>query len=166
MFRIIYSGVIYIMRKLTKRYIISSLDGLNLSEPIKYERYYINDALRIQSKNGLYQKEVLDEGNNVIERIEISENEFLELKGNAKARIVRNSYLYLDDKRISIKEYLEKYFGLIRVEITFNSEEEEKLYSKESWIGLEITDSPLAFDKYLYKLSEKEFKDELNKYLN
>ena len=65
-----------------------------------------------------------------------------------------------------IKEYLEKYSGLLRVEVTFNSEEEEKTYIKEDWMGAEITDSPLAFDKYLCKLSEKEFKAELDKYLN
>lgn len=153
------------MRKLTKRYIISSLNGLNLSEPIKYERYYINDTLRIQNKNNVYQKEILDEDNNIIKKIEISEVEFLKLKEKANARIIRNSYLFLDDERISIKEYLEKYSGLLRVEISFNSEKEEKMYRKEKWMGNEITNSPLAFDKYLYKLSEKEFKEELNKYL-
>ena len=91
---------------------------------------------------------------------------FLKLKENADTRIIRNSYLFLDDKRISIKEYLGRYVGLLRVEITFNSEKEEKLYRKEKWMGNEITDSPLAFDRYLCKLSEKEFKEELNKYLN
>ncbi|MDY4997405.1 MAG: hypothetical protein SO108_06895 [Bacilli bacterium] len=154
------------MRKLTKRYIISSLNGLNLSEPIEYERYYINDTLRIQRKNNLYQKETLDEDNNIIEKLEISKTDFLKLKENADTRIIRNSYLFLDDKRISIKEYLGRYVGLLRVEITFNSEKEEKLYRKEKWMGNEITDSPLAFDRYLCKLSEKEFKEELNKYLN
>ena len=135
------------------------------SEPIKYERYYINDTLRIQNKNNVYQKEILDEDNNIIKKIEISEVEFLKLKEKANARIIRNSYLFLDDERISIKEYLEKYSGLLRVEISFNSEKEEKMYRKEKWMGNEITNSPLAFDKYLYKLSEKEFKEELNKYL-
>ena len=154
------------MRKLTKRYIISSLNGLNLSEPIEYERYYINETLWIQRKNNLYQKETLDEDNNIIEKLEISKTDFLKLKENADTRIIRNSYLFLDDKRISIKEYLGRYVGLLRVEITFNSEKEEKLYRKEKWMGNEITDSPLAFDRYLCKLSEKEFKEELNKYLN
>ena len=42
-------------------YIINSLDRLNLSEPIRYERYYINEKLRIQSKNGKFQKEILDD---------------------------------------------------------------------------------------------------------
>ena len=38
------------MRKLTRRFIISSLGNLNLSRPIRYERYYINNNLRIQIK--------------------------------------------------------------------------------------------------------------------
>ena len=82
------------MRKLTKRYIISSLDGLNLSNPIKYERYYMSDTLRIQSKDNSYQKEILDEDNNIIEKIDISKDEFLKLKEKVNARIIRNSYLF------------------------------------------------------------------------
>lgn len=154
------------MRKLTKRYIIDSLDKLNLSKPIRYERYYINDELRIQRKNEKYQKEILDNENNIIEKIDISKTEFLKLKEKAYTEIVRDSYLLVEDKRISVKKYLGRYLGLYRVEVTFNSEKEEKKYVKESWMGKEITNSPLAFDKYLSKLSEKEFKEELKKYLN
>lgn len=37
--------------RLTKRFIIETIDNINLTSPIKYERYYINDKLRIQRKN-------------------------------------------------------------------------------------------------------------------
>ena len=153
------------MRRLTKRYIINSLNNLNLSKPIRYERYYINDTLRVQKKGDKYQKEILDNYNNIIEKIDISRSEFLELKENSYSEIIRDSYLFLDDDRISIKEYLGKYIGLYRVEIAFNSFKEENEYVKESWIGQEITHSPLAFDKDLSKLSVDEFKRELKKYL-
>lgn len=153
------------MRKLTKRYIIKSLDKLNLSKPIRYERYYINDYLRIQIKNNKFEKEILDENNNITEKIEITENEFCELRKNAYSEIIRDSYILLEDKRVSIKKYFGKYIGLYRVEVTFNSAEEENKYIKESWMGNEITNSPLAFDRYLSKLSENEFKEELKKYL-
>ena len=156
----------YILRKLTKRYIINSLDKLNLNEPIRYERYYINDKLRIQNKNGEFQKEILDDENNIIEKIEISKNEFLSLKETAYSEIIRDSYLFLDDKRVSIKKYLGKYNGLYRVEVKFNSVEEENSYVKESWMGKEITNSPLAFDLFLSKLSKNEFREELKKYLD
>ena len=154
------------MRKLTKRYIVNSLKDLKLSNPIRYERYYINDRLRVQKKDNKYQKEILDENNNVIEKIDIYQSEFLKLKESSYLEIIRDSYLFLEDNRISIKEYLGKYQGLYRVEVTFNSIEEQNEYVKEQWMGKEITNSPLAFDKYLSKLSEKEFKEELKKYLN
>lgn len=154
------------MRKLTKRYIVNSLKDLNLSNPIRYERYYINDRLRVQKKDNKYQKEILDENNNVIEKIDIYQSEFLKLKESSYSEIIRDSYLFLEDNRISIKKYLGKYQGLYRVEVTFNSIEEQNEYVKEQWMGKEITNSPLAFDKYLSKLCEKEFKEELKKYLN
>ncbi len=154
------------MRKLTKRFIIDSLNNLNLSTPIRYERYYINDRLRVQRKDSKYQKEILDDDNNIIEKVAISKIEFLNLKERAYSEIIRDSYLLLEDSRISIKKYLGKYLGLYRVEITFNSIEEENKYIKESWMGSEITNSPLAFDKYLSRLSNEEFEEELKKYLN
>ena len=153
------------MRKLTKRYIVNSLDNLNLSKPIRYERYYINDKLRVQRKDNKYQKEILDNYNNVIEKINISKGKFLELKERSYSEIIRDSYLFLEDSRISIKKYLGKYAGLYRVEITFSSLKEENEYIKESWMGPEITYSSLAFDKDLSKLSIDEFKRELRKYL-
>lgn len=36
--------------RLTKRYIIKNIENLELSIPLRYERYYINDYLRIQKK--------------------------------------------------------------------------------------------------------------------
>lgn len=153
------------MRRLTRRFIINSLHNLNLSDPIRYERYYINDKLRIQKKDNKYQKEILDDYNNIIEKVDIAEIEFLNLKKNSNSEIIRDSYLFLEDNRISIKRYLGKYLGLYRVEVTFNLLNEEKEFIKEKWMGQEITNSPLAFDKYLSKLSDNEFKEELNKYL-
>lgn len=151
--------------RLTRRFIIGSLDNIPLSEAIRYERYYINDKLRIQKKNNQYEMEILDEENVLIEKKEISEKEFLKLKEQAYSNIIRDSYLYLNDKRVSIKKYLDNYEGLNRVEVKFSSIEEMNTYQKEIWMGQEITQSPLAFDKYLSKLNHDEFTNELKKYL-
>ncbi len=150
---------------LTKRFIISSLEELDISEPIRYERYYINDNLRIQKKNNILEKEILDSDNVLIEKITISESEFEKLKKEAYSEIIRDSYLYMKDERVSIKKYLGKYDGFIRVEVKFSSIDEMNSYKKEEWMKNDITDSPLAFDKYLSKLSSEEFLLELNKYL-
>ena len=77
------------MERLTKRYIIQSLDNLNLSKPIRYERYYINDHLRIQKREDAYQKEILDDNNVLLKKENIKEEEFLDLKKQAYQEIGR-----------------------------------------------------------------------------
>lgn len=145
------------MGRLTRRFIIDTLDGIRVNEPIRYERYYINDNLRIQRKGNLFEREILDDNNVLIKKEEIAEKSFNELKNDSYSEIIRDSYLYLDDNRVSIKKYYGKYEGLFRVEVQFKTFEEMKNYIQEGWMGKEITDSPLAFDKYLSKLSREEF---------
>lgn len=151
--------------RLTRRYIIQTLENVNVNNPVRYERYYINDNLRIRSKNNVLEKEILDRNNVIIEKINISEEEFNKLKKEAYSKIIRDSYLYLNDNRVSIKKYLDRYKGLIRVEVKFNSIDEMNNYEPEDWMEAEITNSPLSFDKFLSKLSGQEFLVELNKYI-
>jgi len=153
-----------LIRKLTKRFILNSIDNLNLSAPIRYERYYINDKLRIQKKSNTFEKELLDDNNAIIEKVMINEKEFEKLKSQSYCNIIRDNFLYLDDNRISIKKYHDDYKGLLRIEISFSTEKEMNDYVKEEWMGAEITNTPLAFDKYLSKLTKEEFKSELEKY--
>ncbi len=151
--------------RLTRRFIVKSLNNLPLSNPIRYERYYINDKLRIQRKDDYYEKEILNEENDIIQKCTITEEEFINLKEYSYSKIIRDSYLYLDDNRISIKKYYDKYDGLNRIEVEFSSKEEMNNYKKETWMENEITSSPMAFDKYLSKLSREEFLLEIKKYL-
>ena len=58
--------------RLTRRFIVGSLSKVSVSRPIRYERYYINDYLRIQSKGNILEKEILDKDNNVIEKSNIA----------------------------------------------------------------------------------------------
>lgn len=150
--------------RLTKRYIVETLDNIILSSPIRYERYYINDNLRVQKKGNKLEKEILDTENNVVEKMIISQNEFDLLKNKSYTKIIRDSYLYLNDERVSIKKYYDNYDGLIRIEVKFNSIKEMKTYQKELWMGKDITNTPLAFDKYLSKLTKDDFLSELKKY--
>lgn len=151
--------------RLTRRFIVKSLDNIPLSNPIRYERYYINDKLRIQKKGNQYEKEVLNDENILVQKDIITEEEFYELKEISYSKIIRDSYLYLNDNRVSIKKYYDDYDGLNRVEVKFSSLEEMNNYNKESWMGNEISSSPLAFDKFLSKLNKEEFLLEIKKYL-
>ncbi len=151
--------------RLTRRFIVKSLNNIPLSKPIRYERYYINDKLRIQKKDNHYEKEILNEENVIIQKCSITEDEFFNLKKYSYSKIIRDSYLYLGDNRVSIKKYYNEYDGLNRVEVKFLSKGEMDNYKKETWMGKEITWGPLAFDKYLSKLSREEFLLEIKKYL-
>ena len=58
------------MKRLTKRYLVEELPKENISEPWFYERYYINDNLRIQSKNNIFEKETISlNKKSIIEKI-------------------------------------------------------------------------------------------------
>ncbi len=155
----------FMIRRLTKRYIMGPLEGLSLSDSIRYERYYISEGLRIQKKNTAYEKEQLNDRNEVILKEKITEEEFNTLKKKAYKRIIRDSYLYLEDDRISIKSYHEDYEGLHRVEVKFSSEEEMNEFIPYNWMGEEITYTALAFDKDLSKLNREEFLKILKKYV-
>ena len=149
------------MRKLTRRFVVESTEGLNLSSPLPYERYYIKDKTRIQNRGGQYEKEVLDENGEIIVKSVLSKEEYENLKKQSDKVVARKSYLFLDDNRVSIKEYLGDYAGLIRAEVEFRNAEEQKSFRPYSWMIKEITDSPLAFDSLLHKLSKHEFDEEL-----
>lgn len=148
----------------TRRFIINNIEKLELSNPLRYERYYINESIRIQRKNDIYEKETLS-NNIVIKKEKIDINEFNNLKKQAISKIIRDSYLYLKDDRVSIKKYYDIYEGLIRVEVKFKDEAEMNQYKKEKWMGEEITDSLLAFDKDLSKLNKETFLKEINTYM-
>lgn len=154
-------------KRLTRRFLLKNsenLKNLNLSSPIRYERYYINDNLRVQKKNNIYEKQVLIE-NNISSKENIDINEFESLKQKAYKEIIRDSYLYLDDENISIKKYYGIYDGLIRIEVKFKNEKEMKEYKKLGWMGEEISNSLLAFDRDLSKLNRELFLKEIKKYI-
>lgn len=106
--------------RLTKRYILNNLPNIELSEPLRYERYYIDNNTRIQCRGESYEKEVLD-NNIVIKKELISSNEFEKMKPNATKCIIRDSYLIKENANISIKKYYASYDGLIRIEVKFKN---------------------------------------------
>ena len=150
-------------KRLTRRFFVKSLKGLELSSPIIYERYYISDHVRIQKRDDVFEKEIISE-NGLTTKTKISQSDFDKLKELSGNCIVRESYLYLRDDRVSVKKYLGKYEGLIRAEVEFETKQEMDEYQKEAWMGAEITDTPLAFDGLLNGLDEREFRKLLEEY--
>lgn len=150
-------------KRLTKRYILGDFPNIELSEPLRYERYYIDNNTRIQSRGKEYEKEILND-NIVIKKELISCDEFEKLKYNATKYIIRDSYLVKGNRNISIKRYYGNYDGLIRIEVKFNDKDEMDSFRPPKWFGKDITDTPLAFDSKLIELSNEEFKDCLKEF--
>ena len=131
----------------------------------EYEiRYYIlfnkHIILRLQSCKNMYsieRKERIDEYTSKKTQTYISHKEFNILKRVAHKKIERFSYVSQEYPQIKIKQYLGKYKGLIRAEITVESKERKHLFSHFPWIGPEITTTPLAQDATLLTLKIKDF---------
>lgn len=149
--------------EIERKFLIKEMPDLTGIIPIHYERYFLYNKdgieIRIQQKNDFFElerKTVISRTERTTEKIEISKDEFEQLKQFCSEGIERDSYKL--DNGASIKIYSGKYKGLVRVEFEFNNQQELNSFSPPSWVGREITDSRLGKDSELIRLSSEEFK--------
>lgn len=152
------------MNKFSRKFLVKLLPDLTRYPVIHYERYFLklDDRLqiRIQSRNDEYELEEVDEHSELersINKKELTEDEFEEMKQKAVAYINRDSYLVSEKPIISVKVYHDRFEGLIRVEVDFSNKEEAANFIPLKWFGKEITNSSLGKDRKLLKLSKQEF---------
>jgi adenylate cyclase len=151
--------------EIERKFLIKELPDLSGIKPIGYERYYIKkdgeSVERIQKKGDCYEYETkrsISHLEHKKEKRKITQEEFEELRrGKEQEGILRDSYLLSSNPDVSIKIYQGKFEGLARVEIEFASKEEAEEYIPKSWMGAEITVSPLGADARLLHLSRDEF---------
>ena len=129
-----------------------------------YERYYLyiskNIVIRVQKVNDAYELERKANEGELIhngETIQITKEEFDELKKLAKQHILRYSYQIQESPRIVLRIYQGDYEGLKRIEVNFNNIEESQSFTPLDWFGKEITDTTLAQDGKLLQLTKEEF---------
>lgn len=155
--------------EIERKFLVKNIPDLSNITPIRYERYYLKrgDGIeeRIQKKGEIFEYEIKKEVSK-LERTAnkkiITEEEFDKLKQNSSESILRDSYKLSNN--LSIKIYHGRFEGLIRAEIEFETVELAKVYQSESWMGDEITDSPLGRDSKLLDLSDPEFHKLLSKF--
>lgn len=159
------------MREIERKFLVKELPNLNNIEPIRYERYFLDDSedkqVRIQKKSNKFELETKTKINDTEyekTKKDITENEFLELSQNCNKSIIRDSYLISDKPNITIKKYYNDYDGLIRAEIEYSNIEEIGVFILPDWIGIEITGTELGNDNKLIKLNRAEFLEALKKY--
>jgi len=148
--------------EIERKFLVTHSPDLSRIEPNRYERYYLsvtkNSEERIQGVNGVYayeKKVAIDAFTRSTERHELVREEFEELKADSSRAIIRDSFKI--SSQLSIKVYYGEFEGLIRAEVEFESLAEANAYIPESWMGAEITDSPLGRDSRLLQLDHGEF---------
>ena len=151
--------------EIERKFLVKNMPDLSGIIPVRYERYYLKRdggvEERIQKKNDKYEYEFKKEVSGLertVDKKSITESEFNDLKNKAEGNLIRDSYQVSLRPNISIKIYHGRFDGLIRAEVEFDSLDSAKDYIPETWMGEEITDSPLGRDSRLLGLSEQEFK--------
>jgi CYTH domain-containing protein len=151
--------------EIERKFLIKEMPDLSGIKAVGYERYYIKkdgEAVeRIQKKGDSYEyetKRTISHLEHEKEKRRITREEFEELKrGKENEGIIRDGYLLSSNPDVSIKIYHGRFEGLSRVEVEFSSKEEAEKYVPQSWMGTEITVSPLGADSRLLHLSRDEF---------
>jgi CYTH domain-containing protein/predicted metalloenzyme YecM len=160
--------------EIERKFIVKEIPQKYLEQsPMEQERYYLyadkTVEMRIQSKGDVYELErkvVTGTFSRETVKLELTEQEFDRLKMFGGKGLRRKSYRLDKISGGSIKEYLEKYAGLIRAEFEFESEKEANSFIPPEWVGREITHTQLARDSRLIKLGPEEFKKLLREHLS
>lgn len=151
-------------QSITRKFLVKKLPDLSNKEKTMYERYYMyvaNDiVIRIQAVNDRYelerkvnQSDLIREGHT----LQITKQEFDELRKIAKKSIVRDSYHVADNPTVVLRMYHGEYEGLQRAEVNFHTKEEALQFTPYEWFGKEITGTALSQDGLLLQLTKEEF---------
>ena len=154
------------MNRFERKFFVKTIPELSPNLKVtRYDRHFlenkVNNQIRIQSKDGLFELEkvfVISQHQRKIEKKKITEKEFVELSKKSIGHISRDSYSISENPPITLKVYHGQFKGLRRVEVIFSSLEQSERFSPPDWFGREITGSPLSRDSELLNLNLKVFK--------
>ncbi len=154
--------------EIERKFFVRQMPDISHIKPLFYERYILKyedgEEERISKIDGKYiyqkKKEVSALGRRR-EKKEMSLEEFNKLKQTAKKAIFRERYDLSEHPKVSIQIYRGEHEGLIRAEVEFDSEEEATNFKPFDWMGIEMTNLPIARDAKLLNLTKEEFKSHL-----
>ncbi len=151
-------------QEIERKFLVNTLPDVNHLKVIEYERSFLfidkNSEIRIQKKWDRYELEKKTNRSSLQatkQKLEISLQEYRELKKNCKKIIQRKSYSISQNPEISLKIYSGEFKWLSRVEVEFQNEHQASSFTPLEWFWKEITNSPLWRDSQLVRLSRKEF---------
>jgi adenylate cyclase len=156
--------------EIERKFYVKELPDLSGIPPLHYERYFLSygdeTEERITKINDEYSYEkkiTLSNLERTREKRKITKEEFANLSRNTFGPIQRDRYDITTNPKISIQIYKDKFQGLIRAEIEFQTIEEAKQFEPLPWMGKEMTNLPIARDSRLLELSQTEFTDLIKK---
>ncbi len=140
--------------EIERKFLVKVMPDLSHIAPIEMERYYLpaetNEEIRIQRVGASYSYErkiAISVRGRSKEIRRLTKSEYDDLKTRASSVVTRASYSL--GSGLSIKVYGDQFEGLVRAEQEFESERQADAYTPESWMGKEITDTPLGRDSRL-----------------
>lgn len=140
--------------EIERKFLVKVMPDLSHIAPIEMERYYLpaetNEEIRIQRVGASYSYErkiAISVRGRSKEIRRLTKSEYDDLKTRASSVVTRASYSL--GSGLSIKVYGDQFEGLVRAEQEFESERRADAYTPESWMGKEITDTPLGRDSRL-----------------
>jgi CYTH domain-containing protein len=150
--------------EIDRKFLIEEMPRLTGRRPVLHERYFLQygDLVeeRIQKVGDTFEYEIktaISPQERTREKKIITKKIFNTLKKKASKVILRESYLLSKKPRISINRYLGEYKGFSFAEVEFDTREDSEIFEPLSWMGTEITNSPLGRDSWLLGLDREHF---------
>lgn len=151
--------------EIERKFLVETMPNLKGVKPVLQERYFLQHGdlveERIQAYGTIFEYEMKTAVSPKEWRREkrlLTGEQFFSLQKKASPAIVRESYsLSKKNPRVSIKVYQGIYQGLVYAEVEFDSLKEFESFKPLSWMGLEITNSPLGRESWLLTFDRKHF---------
>lgn len=151
--------------EIERKFLVQNMPNIKGVVPTLQERYFLQRGDLVEEriqKNGTifeYEKKVaLSPREWRRNKKQLTEEEFKELSRKASKVLKRESYsLSKKNPRVSIKVYLGEYKGFIFAEVEFDSLKECETFTPLTWMGSEITNSPLGRDAWLLDYDREHF---------
>lgn len=133
-------------REIERKFLVKQMPDLHWIKKVSYERYFLfcseNIEIRIQKKWEKFEFERKVTQNVVSaekQKLEITQDEFLEMKKNAVGEIYRDSYRLSNNPNITLKVYHWDLEWFRRIEVEFDSVEIAHNFEAPEWFWTEIT---------------------------
>lgn len=150
--------------EIDRKFLIQEMPRLTGRRSVLHERYFLQHGdlveERIQKVGDIFEYEIktaMSPKERTREKRVITEKEFIRLKEKASKVILRENFLLSKKPRISINRYLGEYKGFTFAEVEFDTREDSESFMPLSWMGTEITNSPLGRDSWLLGLDREHF---------